>query len=74
MGTEKSRKERIGELLKMVQEPGKDVNAKELFGHFALKYGVTFKTFWSYLKTLEITGNINNLPSLKEFKKRLGIE
>lgn len=74
MGTEKSRKERIGELLQMVQRQGKDVNPKALYGYFAFNYGVTFKTFWSYLKTLEIADKIDKLPSLKEFKKRSGIE
>lgn len=73
MGTEKSRRERIAELQRIIHEQGPDLNVKEFYGYFALNYGVTFKTFWSYLKALEIANKIHQLPSLKESKTQTGI-
>ena len=71
MGTERSRKARINELYKTIKETGQ-FNAKQLYADFAVRYGCTFKTFYNYLKILEISGNIESLPSFESLKKKAG--
>ena len=72
MGTEKSRKERINELYKTIRETGK-INAKQLYADFAIRYGCTFRTFYGYLKILEISGNLESLPSFESLKQEAGL-
>jgi hypothetical protein len=72
VGTEKSRKERINELLEIMENNG-NTNFVELYGIFAVRYGCTLRTFYSYLKVLELAGKVGQVPSYQTIKQHLGL-
>jgi hypothetical protein len=62
MPTEKERVRRLQEILQFLKDKGGEVEFSALYGEFALKYGVTEKTFWSYLEVLKSAGKIDYPP------------
>jgi len=58
MPTAKERVKRLNEILEMLKNNGGKSTFGKLYGEMALKYGVSKKTFWSYLEALEYAGKI----------------
>jgi hypothetical protein len=56
---EKERQRRLQEILSFLREKGGEVKFSDLYGEFAVKYGITERTFWSYLEALKNAGKID---------------
>jgi transposase len=56
---EKERQRRLQEILSFLRERGGEVKFSDLYGEFTPKYGITERTFWSYLKALKNAGKID---------------
>jgi len=77
MGTSKSRIERLNEILTTLKKNEGEATFGELYGHFAVSYGTTKRTFWSYLEVLKIAGKIDYpdiIVSAKEDETRIVLE
>ena len=58
MPTGKDRVERMREILSFLKENKGEATLGELYGSMAMKYGTTRKTFWDYLESLKLAGEI----------------
>jgi hypothetical protein len=56
---EKERQRRLQEILRILRERGWRSEVQRPYGEFALKYGITERTFWSYLEALKNAGKID---------------
>ena len=59
MRTPRGRINRLNEILDTLKENNGKLTFGKLFGHFALNYGTTKRTFMDYLDTLRLTGKIS---------------
>jgi hypothetical protein len=59
MPSERERLRRLQEILQILRERGGEAKFSSLYGEFALKYGTTERTFWSYLEALKNAGKID---------------
>lgn len=55
----KDRKEKLMNILDMLKKNKGSMKFGKLYGHFALEYGTSERTFWEYLEVLRMADKID---------------